>query len=156
MVFRKHFDYDVKAASDEAAIPADGHGDSLTIQSQSEDADINEMMRRFKITGQMPIDVRAPTYGDFEGVSSYQDAIHAIMQAQESFDRMPAEIRAKFENDPGKFVDFCSDPGNIEAMREMGLAIPKENGNVVAESGKPPGSNVGVGGSGSAGGASGG
>ena len=137
MVFRKHFDYDAKAASDEAAIPADGHGDSLTIQSQSEDADINEMMRRFKVTGQLPVDVRAPTYGDFEGVSSYQDAIHAIMQAQESFDRMPADVRAKFENDPGKFVDFCSDPANIDAMREMGLAVPKENSNVGSGTGSP-------------------
>ena len=44
MNFRKHFDYDVKAASDDAR--TGDFGPSLTVQEHSIDADINEMMRR--------------------------------------------------------------------------------------------------------------
>ena len=35
---------------------------------------------------------------------------------------MPSVIRERFGNDPAKFVDFCVNPANIEAVREMGLA----------------------------------
>ena len=35
---------------------------------------------------------------------------------------LPSEVRDRFEHDPRKFVDFCVDPANIEAVRDMKLA----------------------------------
>ena len=70
MKFRKHFDYDVQAASDEACVVLDPV--SMTVQSQSEDTDINVMLKRFGVTGQLPQGVRAPEFGDFTEVRDFR------------------------------------------------------------------------------------
>ena len=146
MKFRKHFDYDLKKASDEAAIAAEDQGVSLTVQSHTEDVDINILMKRFGVTGQLPSGVRVPEYGDFTQISDYRSALHAIMEAEESFMAMPAEVRAEFHNDPQEFLVFCDNPANLPRMRELGLAVTKESSD----------GSSGQGGSGSAGSASGG
>ncbi|UOF76674.1 scaffold protein [Microviridae sp.] len=119
MKFRSHFDYDVKEASDEACVFSDEP--SLTVQAHAEDADINVLMKRFKVTGQFPESVRLPSYGDFDGISNYQEALHAIMAAEDEFMRLPAAVRAKFDNDPQQLLEFVSAPGNDRALREMGF-----------------------------------
>lgn len=99
---------------------------SKALQSQAEESDINNIVRRFGITGVLPTVAVPPTYDDFSGVSDYHTALNLIRASAESFAKVPAEVRARFENDAGKFVDFCSDPANIDDMRKMGLAVPKE------------------------------
>ena len=96
-------------------------GEDLTQQSFKEDCDINTIVRRFGLTGQLPQDVRAPTYGDFTAVTDFHSAMNALREAQEAFMLMPAEVRERFRNDPGAFVDFCSDPANAEEARKLGL-----------------------------------
>ncbi len=98
--------------------------ESRTNQSQAEEADINTIVRRFGVTGMLPQGVRAPTYGDFTGVGDFRDALEAIRAAERSFSQMPADVRARFANDPASFVDFCSNPENIDEMRKLGLAVP--------------------------------
>lgn len=146
--FRKHFDYDVVQASNEAADIGD-YGESLTVQEHALDADINELMRRFKVTGQMPQGIMVPEYGDFTGIGDYRSALHAVMDAQENFMRLPAEVRARFQNDPQLFLDFAENPANIDSMREMGLAPRKEVSNGQAH--KDAGGAVGASGSGAGG-----
>lgn len=97
---------------------------SLTVQSQAEEADINVIVRRFGVTGVLPEGVRAPVYQDFLHVFDFQSAMNAVRGAQESFDKMPADVRKRFANDTQQFVVFCSDPGNIDELRKLGLAIP--------------------------------
>lgn len=97
---------------------------SRTVQSQADEADINTIVRNFGITGKLPEGVRVPTYGDFEFVGDYKDALAAIQEADKSFFAMPAEVRSRFDNDPARFVDFCSDPSNLDEMRKLGLAVP--------------------------------
>jgi phage internal scaffolding protein len=126
MKFRKHFDYDVTAASDEAVVKV--IGESLTVQSQAEDADINVLMKRFGITGKFPENVRVPTYGDFTGVSDFRSALDAIRLAQDGFMELPAELRARFENDPQKLLEFCADGRNMDEARKLGLLKEKVNG----------------------------
>lgn len=97
---------------------------SMTVQSQAQEADINFIVRQFGITGKLPQGVRVPSYGDFDSVDDYQSAIAAIRSAESSFALMPADVRAKFDNDAGRFVDFCSDSSNLDEMRKLGLAVP--------------------------------
>lgn len=99
---------------------------SKTKQSFKEECDINTIVRRFGLTGELPSNVRMPQYGDFEEVMDYHTAMNAIRAAQESFQAMPAEVRARFGNDPGRFVDFCSDEANREEARKLGLLRPGE------------------------------
>lgn len=100
--------------------------DSLAIQSAAEEADINTIVRRFGLTGQLPSDVRAPQYGDFTEVTDYQTAMNAVLEAEASFMAMPADVRSRFENDPGRFVDFCSNPDNRDEMKKLGLLVPEK------------------------------
>lgn len=99
--------------------------ETRTVQSQAEEADINTIVRRFGLTGHMPEGVRPPMYGDFDTIGDYREAIEAVKAAERSFMAMPADVRYRFDNDPGSFVDFCSDPRNIDEMRKLGLAVPK-------------------------------
>lgn len=97
---------------------------SLAVQSQKEESDINEIVRRFGLTGKLPENVRVPEYGDFVVVDDYQSALNVVRQAGEAFMQMPAEVRARFDNDAGKFVDFCNNPKNLEEARALGIANP--------------------------------
>jgi len=121
-MIRAYNGYDTRAASDAAALS--GFGPSKTVQSQREEADINTIVRNFGVTGQLPANVRVPSYGDFTGVDDYRTALHALREAEASFMQMPADVRVKFDNDAGKFVDFCSDTRNLDEMRKLGLAVP--------------------------------
>lgn len=98
---------------------------SLAKQSFAEEVDINTIVRRFGLTGQLPENVRMPTYGDFTGLSDFRDAMNAVVAARESFDLMPAAVRARFHNDPAEFVDFCSDSKNQDEALSLGLIAPE-------------------------------
>lgn len=129
---RSPYNYDLEEASNEATIPADQQGESLTVQSQAEDADLNVMMKRFGVTGKMPDDVRPVFYGDFDQVMDFRTALESLQAAQDNFMKMPAEMRMRFLNDPQRFVEFCENPANLEEMRKMGLAIPKKESSDVS------------------------
>lgn len=94
-------------------------------QEFKDETDINTILRRFAVTRQLPESVRMPTYGDFTGLTDFHEAMNAIVAARESFMEMPASVRKRFDNDPGEFVAFCSNPNNLDEARKMGLAPPK-------------------------------
>lgn len=94
---------------------------SLAQQSFKDDADINVMLERFKVTGVMPQGVVMPTYGDFTGISDYRSAVAAINKAQNAFMDMPANVRARFDNDPQKFLEFVADDKNRDEAVRLGL-----------------------------------
>lgn len=98
---------------------------SRTQQSQAAETDINKIVRQFKVTGVLPQPVRRPTYGDFEHIGDYREAMDAMLLAEKSFMAMPAKVRERFNNDPGEFVAFCSDDANLPEMRKLGLAVPE-------------------------------
>lgn len=99
--------------------------ESRAKQSFKEECDINTILKRFKITGQLPENVRMPTYDDFTEVTDFQTAMDAIVAARESFAQMPANVRARFHNDPAEFVDFCSNPDNRPEAARLGLVPPE-------------------------------
>lgn len=97
---------------------------TLTQQHPKDECDINTIVDRFLRTGVMPENVRMPTYGDFTQVIDFQGALNAIISAENSFMEMPASVRARFANDPGAFVAFCSDPENRAEAIKLGLVLP--------------------------------
>lgn len=121
---RSPYNYDLEAASNQAAIPPDGHGESLTVQSMSEDADINVLMRRFKVTGQLPDLGFLGSYGDFTEVTDFRSALHAVQEASNQFMTLPAELRSEFQNDPQKLMTAISNGTALEAFRRHGLINP--------------------------------
>lgn len=101
--------------------------DSLTNQSDAQEADINILVKKFGITGQLPqVTGLQPLYGDFTSADDYRTSLDKINAAKEAFQAIPAHIRKQFDNDPAKFIQFASDEKNIEKLREWKLAPPKE------------------------------
>lgn len=101
---------------------------TLTQQHFAEEVDINTIVRRFNLTGQLPEAVAMPTYADFEEIFDFQTAMNTIRAAQEAFMAMPHPIRTRFHNDPAEFVAFCSDPENRPEAAKMGLVERKPEG----------------------------
>lgn len=97
---------------------------SLAQQNFKDEVDINVLLERFKVTGQLPQNVVLPTYGDFTGLSDYQTAMAAVLRAKDQFNALPADIRNRFANNPQQFLEFCSDEANLPELRKMGLANP--------------------------------
>lgn len=117
---RAPFNYDRDSASAESGLLCEDV--SLAVQSERDDCDINVIMERFGHGVPLPGSLRIPTYGDFTGVSDYRSALDLISAADDSFMQLPADVRSRFQNDPARFVDFASDPRNLDEMRAMGLA----------------------------------
>lgn len=124
--FRTEFNYDRDAASKSTALICEGK--SLTLQSQAADADINVIVKRcLENNAPLPEVPMPPRFGDFDaGELDYGEALRLVRSADQSFMRLPAEFRAKLDNDPARFVAYCEDPANLEELRGLGLAVPKE------------------------------
>jgi len=84
---RSPYNYDVAAASRESGLEC--LDESLAVQSEAEDADINTIVKRFGLTGQLPENVRVPLASDFTEAMDFKSAMNAIRAAQESFAEMP-------------------------------------------------------------------
>nr|DAM31243.1 MAG TPA: Scaffold protein [Microviridae sp.] len=98
--------------------------ESLTQQSFKDDADINVMLERFRVTGVMPQGIVMPSYGDFNGISDYRSAVEAIRVADNAFMDLPANIRQRFDNDPQKYLEFFADEKNRPEAERLGLVPP--------------------------------
>lgn len=123
---RSPYNYNRELVSRETSMPDDQDSfPSRTIQSGKAEADINVIVRRFGITGQMQAPARLPSYGDYTGISDFQDALNVVRAAQEQFASLSSDVRASFGNDPNSFLHFASDPENLPTMVRMGLAIPR-------------------------------
>lgn len=95
---------------------------SLTKQSFRDECDVNQVMKRFEKTGvidhQNP---RKPVYADVSTFTDYQTSVGIVLRAHEAFEGLPSDIRAQFDNDPGKFLEFFEDPANENKAIELGL-----------------------------------
>lgn len=121
VILRSMFNYDADAVSAETGLAC--QDPSRAQQQFRDECDINVILERFNITGQLPVVSLAPEFGDFTGVYDYQTALNAVMAAEESFDQLPARVRERFANDPAAFVDFCLDEANRDEMRQLGLLL---------------------------------
>lgn len=119
---RSYYNYDMDAVSDETGLKCEDP--SRAQQQFKEECDINTIVERFGITGELPTNVRIPESAVFEDVYDYHSALNAIIAADNAFMEFPADIREQFGNDAGKFVAFAENPANIEKMREWKLAPP--------------------------------
>jgi len=98
---------------------------TLTKQSFKDECNINNIVAKFALTGQLPQSARKPRYMDCVGVENYQDALAIVDLAAAHFSALPAKVRARFANDPTKMVSFLDDPNNADEAVKLGLIDPK-------------------------------
>lgn len=119
---RAAFAYDVDAASLEAGLEC--RDKTLTVQSQKDETDINTIVKRFGLTGELPVIQRVPLQVDLDDLLDYRQCMDYVIAGQKSFDSLPAGIRSRFENDHVAFVEWAVKPENLEELRSLGLAPP--------------------------------
>lgn len=108
-------------------------GPSLTVQSQREDTDINVLVRRFGVTGSMPMTQIPPAYGDFTGPDSYLEAVTRVKAAEAAFMELPATVRNRFNNDPNAMLQYLHDPARSRKdFQDLGFIPPDETAPVPA------------------------
>lgn len=102
-------------------------GNGKTKQEFRLEADINIIMARYQQTGVIDfVSKHQPRYQDVTGLD-YYEAMLTVSESRSMFQDLPAQLRERFKNDPGQFLDYVQDPDNTEEMRELGLlkASPK-------------------------------
>ena len=138
MEFKTGFNFDTNKHSDEHALTCPEP--TLAQQQFKEESDINEIVRRFGLTGELPDNYRPPMTGDFSNVTDYHTALTAVKAADAAFMEMPPELRSQFDNDPQKLLDFLDDPNNRAKAEELGIVnkhTTQTGGGVVVESTTP-------------------
>lgn len=93
--------------------------DSLVQQQFKDEVDINTIIRRFGLGG-APAYAQG-VYGDFTGITDYWSAREAVAKAEAGFLALPAEARDKFDNDPGRFLEYAEGVTEDEMIEYLGL-----------------------------------
>ena len=116
---RTPYNYDLDAASNESGL----HCEDATLAQQhyKDECDINNILRQFNVTGLLPENALSPRYGDFTGISDYQTALNQVIAAEDEFMRLPADLRARFGNDPAQLIEFMENSENKDEAIKLGL-----------------------------------
>ncbi|AXL15207.1 internal scaffolding protein [Microviridae sp.] len=114
--------YGTKTRSRISIDPAEGR----TEQHHKDECDVNNILKKYKANGVIQhVRQYEGKYGDFSG-EDFQTAMNIIAEGKSMFESVPAYIRAKFDNDPKRFLDFVCDEANESKLVEMGLATQRE------------------------------
>lgn len=98
-----------------------GGGTIITKQADADNANINTIMEKWAIHGDVPLNGRTPTYGDFTNAGDFHSALNKIMAAKQDFSELPAYVRRHVDHDAGKFLDMVFDPERRGELEELGL-----------------------------------
>ena len=120
---RSPFNYDPDVVSMGTGFVSDE--DSMTQQSFKDECDINTILRRFAVTGELPDNVRVPQYQEFEEVFDFHSAMNVVRASNEAFAAMPADVRERFSNDPARFIAFTMDENNYDEALKLGIVNPR-------------------------------
>jgi len=98
---------------------------SLTKQSFAEQTDINRIVERSKKAGGLPKPENPPVFADVSNVPDFATARQIVIDSQYAFDALPSRVRERFENDPGKMVDFLKNKDNLSEAIKLGLVTAR-------------------------------
>lgn len=108
--------------------PVDKNGRVITLihQSFAKDADINNIMAKYAVSGVLvdPLNVdsgRKPRFGDFSDLVDYPTMVSRINQAQADFMTLPSDVRAKFSNNVEECLAWIAEPSNVREAVKLGL-----------------------------------
>lgn len=132
---RTPYNYDTDAESWQTGTNC---GTETKTQRQFKDeVNINTIVERFNATGERPPQTAFPTEQEFSEAFDFQQSMNVIIKAKESFMELPAKARARFNNDPQKFMEFIHDKENEHEAVKLGLAVKRPEPEKKPEE-KPP------------------
>lgn len=119
-MFKEQFSYDKRANSRaNSSEQPEGKEEARTVQHYKDDADINVIIKRFGAGAKA-----TPAPAGFYTVDremDYQRSLEHIDAGRAAFMTVPAELRARFDNNPGRFIEYMRDEKNHEEARRFGI-----------------------------------
>ena len=104
--------------------------EGLTEQHHKVSCDIKSIIRQYDRTGLIQnVNKAQAFYGDFTAVNEFQESLNLVKAAQDHFMSLPSDLRRRFDNDPGKYLEFVSNPDNRDEMEKLGMIEPKAPSN---------------------------
>lgn len=104
------------------------------------ECNINNIMEKYAITGQLPHGRPLPAtenFGDFSEAQDYRNALAVLERAGDQFASLPAKVRDRFNNNPEQLLSWL---GNGEAIfdeaHDLGLLTAEAATRVVANRSK--------------------
>lgn len=100
---------------------------SRTKQDFLDQCDINNIIKAFKLTGQVShISAKAAqgAFLDLPDQMDFQESIATVERAQAAFLALPAAIRDRFGSRPADFLAFVSNPANADELVKLGIRNP--------------------------------
>lgn len=125
--FRTHYD-DLQPSYSALTGISFAHDKGHTHQSFKDECDINQIIKNLDVRGFLEDrgETRTPQYFDATQVPDFHEAQNQIAYANQLFFQQPAEVRARFRNDPAEMVDFFKDPANMPEAAKLGLVSLRE------------------------------
>lgn len=104
----------------------DGGTQSRVRASEGVVTNINAIMRQLQRTGVVShINQRVPQYGDFSMSQTLHEALTNVLQAEEAFQALPAQVRAAADNDVVRFWEMLGTEEETELLVAAGLEEPE-------------------------------
>jgi len=97
-------------------------GKSIVQHRFRNDVNINTIVNKARIHGLPPATNRG-FFGDFSNID-FQAMQNTVCRAQEAFNALPSNIRARFHNNPVELIEFVEDRENLNEAIKLGL-IPE-------------------------------
>ena len=101
---------------------------SMTKQEFVKECDVNNIVKAFQPGTMHMLLQQYAAQGRFEELPDpldYQEALNIQMEAEKAFLDLPAKVRERFNQEPGQFLAFMSDPANEKEARALGLLKPQ-------------------------------
>lgn len=86
-----------------------------------DECNVNVIMRNYEQKGILPSAGPVANYGDFVDAPDFIEAQNMIARSRQQFEALPAEVRARFANDPAAFLAFVHDERNLDEAEKLGL-----------------------------------
>lgn len=96
---------------------------SMTHQEFADETDINKIMRQYTYN-QLP-DIPS-MIADFSQITDFHEMANVVANARSAFNRLPGDIRQRFNQDPVQLSKFVEDEKNYEEALKLGL-VNKRN-----------------------------
>jgi len=102
-------------------------GETLTRESFRDECNINSIMGKAQRGINVPINKKSPLFQDVSDIGTFQSINLRMQEIQDEFmHKIPAEIRLRHGNDPGRFADWIQKPENKDEAIRLGLIVDNE------------------------------
>lgn len=94
-----------------------------TEQSHKDSCDISYIISQYVRSGEniiMP-EQAVSMFQDFVDMPDYQDCLNMVNSIDDTFTRLPLDVRVAFDHNPALFMNALNDPSQVSKLRDLGV-----------------------------------